>query len=69
MCPRYILCDVALFASGSKYDHVYEATAWPPFRNASSQVAIPSQSSTKCIGLWGSRNTGVFAREGVLWRC
>ena len=38
---RVSLCVVAACASGSICDHVYDATAWPDFRNALSLVAIP----------------------------
>jgi hypothetical protein len=69
MCSRMSLCDVASCASGSISDHGYDATAWPVFRNASSPVAIPPQSSTRCSGILGSRNSGKFASEGGLCGC
>jgi hypothetical protein len=47
------MCDVAACASGSMSAHVYEATAWPALRTASSPVAMPPQSSTMCRGLEG----------------
>ena len=48
-------------ASGSMFAHVYEATAWPALRIASSPVAMPPQSSTKWMGLWGRVYLGMFA--------
>ena len=52
---------MAVCASGSMSAHVYEATAWPALRIASSPVAMPPRSSTKCRGLWGRVYLGMFA--------
>jgi hypothetical protein len=68
LCNRPSLCVVAVWASGSTSAHVYEATACPALRIASSHVAMPPQSSTRCMGLWGRMYLGMFARawgEGV----
>jgi hypothetical protein len=61
-------CVVAACAPGSISDHVYDVTAWPDLRNASSHVAIPPQSSTVCSGLLGSVNSGMFAKVGDVVR-
>ena len=45
--------------------HVYEAIAIPAFRRASSPVAIPPQSSTRCRGLFGIEYRGICARVDV----
>ena len=50
---RVSLCAVAVCASGSMSAHVYEASAWHAFRTASNHVAMPPQSSTIGMGLWG----------------
>jgi hypothetical protein len=60
---RLSLFVVAACAAGSTSDHVYDGTAWPDFRNASSPVGIPPQSSTGCSDMLGSMNIGMFARE------
>ncbi len=52
-------------ASGSVSAHVYEAIESPAFRAASSPVAMPPQSSTKCRGLCGIENRGRCARVAV----
>ena len=61
---RASLCEMAVCASGSMSAHVYEATAWPDLRTASSYVAMPPHSSTKWMGLWGRMYLGMFARAG-----
>ena len=55
---------VAMWASGSMSAHVYEATLWPAFSNASNPVAIPPQSSTKWRALGGVVYVGRYFREG-----
>ncbi len=59
---RASLCDVAVCAFGSMSAHVYEATAWPDLRIASSLVAMPPQSSTRWMGLWGRIYLGMVVR-------
>jgi len=61
---RVSLCEVAGCASGSMSTHVYEATACPDLRTASSLVAMPPHRSTKWMGLWGRMYLGMFARAG-----
>jgi hypothetical protein len=61
---RVSLCVVAACASESISNPVYDATEWPDVRNASSPVAIPPQSSTRCISLLGNKNRCMFARDG-----
>ena len=55
---------MAVWASGSMSAHVYEATLWPAFRTASSPVAIPPQSSTRCRALGGMVYVGRDVMEG-----
>jgi len=62
LCSRASLCVVAVWASESMSAHVYEATAWPTLRIASCFVAMPQQSSTRWMGLWGRVNLGIVAR-------
>jgi hypothetical protein len=50
-----------LYMSG----HVYNPTAWPASRNASSHVEMQPQSSTRCSGLFESQNYGMLASDGV----
>ena len=54
---------MAVCVYGSVYAHVYEATAWPAFRAASSLVAMTLQNSTRCMGLWGKMYLRIVARE------
>ena len=42
--------------------HVYEATTLCALRNAFNHVAMPPQSSTRWIGIWGRVNLGMVAR-------
>jgi hypothetical protein len=51
LCGRASLCDVAVRSCWSMSAYVYEATAWPALRIASSLVAMPPQSSTRWMGL------------------
>jgi hypothetical protein len=62
LCSRASLYDVAVWASGSMPVHVYEATAWPALRIASSLVAMPRESSTRWMGLRGRIYLGMFVR-------
>jgi hypothetical protein len=68
LCSRASLCDVVVRASGSMSAHVYEATAWPALKIASSIVAMPPQISTRWMGIRGRIYLGMLARawgEGV----
>ena len=62
LCSRASLWAVAVWASGSMSAHVYEATAWPALRTASSHVAMPPRSSTRWICRWGRMDLGMVAR-------
>ena len=62
LCSRASLCVVAVCASGSMCAHVYDATAWPAFRTASSHGAMPPQSFTGWMSLWGRMSLGMVAR-------
>ena len=64
---RASLCKVAVCASESISARVYEATAWPALRTASSLVAMPPQSSTsdRWMGLWGRMYFWMVIRAGV----
>ena len=62
LCSRPSLCVVAVWAFWSMSAHVYKATAWPALKTPSSHVAMPPQSSTMWMGLWGRLNLGMVAR-------
>jgi hypothetical protein len=62
LCSRASLCVVAVCASGSMSAHVHEATAWPVFRTDYCPVAMPPQSSTRWMGLWGRMYLGMVKR-------
>ncbi len=63
LCNRASLCVVAVCASGSMSDQVYETTAWLAFRSAANHVAMPPHSFTKWRGLWGIMYFGMATRE------
>ena len=65
---RVSLCVVAACAPGSISNHVYDATAWLDLSNTSTSLAIPTHSSIRCSGLFGSMNSGMFARKGGIVR-
>ena len=58
------MCEVAVCALGSMSTHVYEATAWPDLRTASSHVAMPPHSYTRWMGLWGRMYLWMSPRVG-----
>ncbi len=69
LCSRVSFCVVASCASGSIFDDVYDATAWPDFKNTSSIVAIPPQIYNRCSVLSGRKNNVVFASESYFCGC